>query len=140
MVQAAPHPTMPPPDFPCAPKAQPLRARRVAAHASTVVLLVASLAGCIVVPRSADVYDPTCRTYVKQIVLETEVIGTLGHCHNDTCAVMLASMGIITAASAVIAGSVAVIGNVAYWAERRGQCPGDPQAGPAGTPRGPATP
>ena len=81
------------------------------------------LAGCIVVPRSTEVYDPACRAYVKQMVLEAEVIGAIGHCSNDGCAVMLASMGIVSAASAVVSGSVAVIGNIVYWAERQGRCP-----------------
>ena len=98
-------------------------------------LLATLLAGCIVVPRTADVYDPRCKTYVRQMVLETEVIGAIGHCHNDGCAVMLASMGIVSAASAVIAGSVAVIGNIVYWAERGGQCPpGTPAQAPAQAP------
>lgn len=91
------------------------------------------LAACIVVPRTAEVYDPKCRTFVKQIVLETEVIGAIGGCRNDGCAVMLASMGIVSAASMVISGSVAIIGNVVYWAERQGACPADPA--PAAAPR-----
>ena len=81
------------------------------------------LGGCIVVPRATEVYDPQCRTMVRQVVLETAVIGTIGHCQNDGCAVMLASLGIVSAASAVVSGSVAIIGNIVYWAERRGQCP-----------------
>jgi hypothetical protein len=89
--------------------------------------LGAALGGCIVVARSADVYDPQCRTTVKQVVLETEVVGAIGGCRNDGCAVMLATMGIISAASAVVAGSVAIVGNIAYWVERGGQCPADAQ-------------
>ena len=106
-----------------------------AAAASRPAAIVAALllAGCIVVPRTAEVYDPKCRTYVKQIVLETEVIGAIGGCRNDGCAVMLASMGIVSAASMVISGSVAIIGNVVYWAERQGGCPADPS--PAAAPR-----
>ena len=94
--------------------------RRSLPLAGALLLL---LAGCIVVPRSTQVYDPQCRAYVKQMVLEAEVIGAIGHCHNDGCAVMLASMGIVSAASAVVSGSVAVIGNIVYWAERQGRCP-----------------
>ena len=90
-------------------------------------LLAASLpvilSGCIVVARSADVYDPACKTTVKQVVLETEVVGAMVPCRNDGCLVVLASMGIISAASAVVAGSVAIVGNIAYWVERGGQCP-----------------
>lgn len=92
-------------------------------RAASVLAATWLLAGCVVVPRTADVYDPHCQTYVKQVVLEAEVIGAIGGCHNDGCAVMLASMGIIAAASAVVSGSIAVVGNIVYWAERRGQCP-----------------
>lgn len=90
-----------------------------------LLLLTMMLAGCIVVPRTAAVYDPVCRTHVKQVVLEAEVIGVIGGCNNHGCGVMLASMGLVSAASAVVSGSIAVIGNVAYWAERQGRCPAD---------------
>jgi hypothetical protein len=106
----------------------PAASRRRRLPALAAVLL---LSGCIVVPRSTEVYDPGCRTMVRQMVLDTAVIGTIGHCSNDGCAVMLASMGIVTAASAVVSGSVAVIGNILYWAERRGQCPPEPAGVPA---------
>lgn len=95
-----------------------------------------ALAGCIVVPRTADVYDPHCGTYVRQVVLEAEVVGAIGHCHNDGCAAMLAAMGIISAASAVVSGSVAIAGNIAYWVERRGRCP-DPGPQPTTLPAAP---
>jgi hypothetical protein len=39
-------------------------------HPALAGLLGLLLAGCIVLPRSAEVYDPQCRTYVKQVVLE----------------------------------------------------------------------
>ena len=35
---------------------------------------------------------------------------------------MLAAMGAVTAASAVISGSIALVGNVVYWFERQGRC------------------
>ena len=112
---------------------RPALARRAATALAALAAVL--LGGCIVVARTADVYDPTCRTYVKQVVLEAEVIGAIGHCSNDGCAVMLASMGIVSAASAVVSGSVAVIGNIVYWAERQGRCPpGDPAAAPMAPP------
>lgn len=85
--------------------------------------LAAALAGCVLVPRTTEVYDPQCRTYVKQVVLQEVEIGTLGGCHNEGCAVLLASLGVVAVASAVISGSVAIVGNIVYWAERQGQCP-----------------
>jgi hypothetical protein len=93
------------------PPAAPAAPRR---HRLPTLAAVLLLGGCIVVPRTAEVYDPQCRTMVRQVVLETAVIGTIGHCSNDGCAVMLASMGIVSAASAVVSGSVAIIGNILY--------------------------
>lgn len=101
------------------------RLRQLTARPLAAAPLALALAGCIVVPRTAEVYDPQCRTYVKQVVLETTVIASIGGCHNDGCAVMLATLGVVSAASAVVSGSVAVIGNIVYWAERKGQCPAD---------------
>jgi hypothetical protein len=96
---------------------------RPALTAWCAALVAVLTSGCIVVPRTADVYSERCQTTVRQVVLETEVIGALGSCRNDGCAVMLASMGIISAASAVVSGSVAIIGNIAHWVERGGECP-----------------
>jgi hypothetical protein len=107
-------------------------ALRSAGAALLALSLTAVLSGCIVVARSADVYDPACKTTVKQVVLETEVVGAMVPCRNDGCLVVLASMGIISAASAVVAGSVAIVGNIAYWVERGGQCPAN--APPPSTP------
>lgn len=100
----------------------------------TPLLLALACAGCIVLPRTAHVYDPACRTYVKQVILETTELGHLGGCVNEGCAVMLASMGMVSAASAVVSGSVAVVGNIVYWLERRGQCPAPAAAGAAPPP------
>lgn len=116
---------------PASPLSRPLRRGGRLATA----LACALLAGCIVVPRTAEVYDPACRSYVRQMVLETTVIGGMGACHNEGCAVMLASLGIISAATAVVSGSVALVGNVVYWVERQGQCPAPPEAPPQGPPR-----
>ena len=104
------------------------------AQALLAACLPLLLSGCIVVARSADVYDPVCKTTVKQVVLETEVVGAMAPCRNDGCLVVLASMGIISAASAVVAGSVAIVGNIAYWVERGGQCPADAPPPPTALP------
>lgn len=104
-----------------------LPARRGTGQQPVPALAVALLlAGCVVVPREAQVYDERCRSYVRQVVLEAEVIGSFGHCHNEGCLAMLAAAGIVTGVSAVVSGSVAIVGNVVHWIERRGQCPAAP--------------
>ena len=82
----------------------------------------ALLAGCIVVPTTQTVYDPGCKMHTRQIVLETAVIGGFRGCAGDACAAMLATAGLVTAASVVVSGSIALVGNVLYWAELQGRC------------------
>jgi starvation-inducible outer membrane lipoprotein len=96
--------------------------------ASAVALL---LAGCLVVPQTVEVYDPDCRMRTKQVVLETAVVGGFHSCAGDGCVAMLATLGFITAASVVVSGSIAIVGNVVYWAEKQGQCVRSPA--PAGS-------
>lgn len=114
-------------------RALPQRAVRAARPAAALVLALAGSA-CIVLPRTAQVYDAACRTYVKQVILETTEVGPIGGCVNEGCAVLLASMGIVSAASAVVSGSVAVVGNIVYWLERKGQCPAPVAPGQAPPP------
>jgi hypothetical protein len=91
---------------------------------SRVTLCVAalSLAGCVVVPQTREVYDPDCQVHHKQIVLEAAVIGHFGSCGGDACAAAMATFGIVAVATAVVSGSIAVVGNVLYWAEKQGRC------------------
>lgn len=112
----------------------PLRLSRTAA----ALLLALAGAGCIVVPQTREVYDADCRVLTRQVTLEVAVVGGLHSCAGDACLAMLVSAGVVTAASAVVSGSIALVGNVAYWFERQGRCVGP--ARPAGVPAaGPAS-
>lgn len=81
------------------------------------------LAGCLVVPRTVAVYDPQCRTYSREMTLEVAAIGGLHNCGGDACAALLASLGVVAAASAVVSGSIVIVGNIVYWFERQQGCP-----------------
>jgi acyl transferase domain-containing protein len=81
------------------------------------------LAGCVFVPRTAQVYDERCGIQTRQLVLELQQVGVFGGCANDGCVALLVAAGVVTAASAVLSGSVVVAGNIVYWFERRGACP-----------------
>ena len=95
---------------------------RRGARCSAALLLVGLQASCIVVPQTREVYDPECRMFTRQITLEAAVLGNFQSCAGDACAAMLVAMGAVTAVSAVVSGSVALVGNVAYWFERQGRC------------------
>lgn len=85
-------------------------------------VLASSLMACIVVPRTTQTYDPDCQIYVRQMTLQAQQIGYFAGCANDGCVVLLATAGVIAAGSAVVSGSIAVVGNVVYWAEKQQRC------------------
>ena len=80
------------------------------------------MSACIVVPQTREVYDPDCKTTTRQVTLETAYLGGFQRCAGDGCVAMLAAAGFVTAASVVVSGSIAVVGNAVYWLERQGRC------------------
>ena len=86
--------------------------------------------GCVIVPVTTVSYDPDCRYVTHHIELQAVQIAQLRSCGGQGCeAVMLAGLG-VTAVSAVVSGSIVVVGNVVYWADHRVNCP-PPVAAPA---------
>jgi hypothetical protein len=79
-------------------------------------------AGCVIVPVQIEGYDPDCQVLTHHIELQPVVLGQIQHCSGQGCeALVLASLG-VTAVSAVVSGSIAVVGNVVYWADHRAGC------------------
>lgn len=87
------------------------------------LLMCALVSGCMIVPHTTATYDPECRVVEKHISLAAQEVAAIGICRNSSeCAGLLAFYGVAAAASAVVSGSVALVGNVAYWLEKQGQC------------------
>jgi hypothetical protein len=80
------------------------------------------LSACIVLPRTEIVFDDDCKIQKRQMVLDVHQVGWFGGCANEGCVALLVGAGAVATATAVISGSIAVVGNVVYWLERRGQC------------------
>ncbi len=96
-------------------------------RAAAIAVLVSALAGCVVVPQTRHSYDPECGVATKHITLEVAVLPGFHSCQGDGCVTLMVTAGVVTVASTVISGSVAVIGNVLYWAERKAGCPRPPR-------------
>jgi hypothetical protein len=64
------------------------------------------------VPQVLRVYDLACGVATKQITLEVAVLPGFHSCRGDGCVALMVTASVVTAASAAISGSVAVIGNV----------------------------
>ncbi len=99
----------------------------MSARAATAVLLASLLtSACVVVPVTAEGYDPECRATTHHMALQTVQLSAMYNCEHageiHVCgAMVLASAGVV-AASTIVSGSIVVVGNVAYWAEERAGC------------------
>ena len=88
-----------------------------------LAVLAAACSGCIVYPRQVSTYDADCRVRSHKLTLEAEFLW--GDCHGGTgeetevCLLIIAGSGV---ASAVISGSIVVVGNTLYWLEKQGRC------------------
>ena len=80
------------------------------------------LQACVIVPRTQEVYDPECRVIAREMTLQPVQIAAFGGCSNHGCATLLVIAGATAAASAVVSGSIAIVGNVVYWLEKQGRC------------------
>ena len=85
-------------------------------------VLLVTLQACVFVPRTTEVYDFDCRVSSRQMDLQAVEIGGFGRCQSRECAVILVAVGATAAASAVVSGSIVVVGNVVYWLEKQGRC------------------
>ncbi len=82
----------------------------------------ALLSACVVVPQTREVYDAECKVMKRQMTLQTAQLGGFQSCGDDACKALLVAAGAVTAASAVVSGSVALVGNMLFWFERQGSC------------------
>ena len=80
------------------------------------------LAACIVVPATRDVYDADCRLSRREVTLETAMVGQFHHCSGQECPALLVTLGVVSAASLVVSGSMAVVGNMVFWLEHEANC------------------
>src|SRR5471032_59432 len=96
--------------------------------AFTALLASVLASGCVIVPVTTAEYDPDCQVVTHHMQLQAVQVAEINHCSNQGCGVVvIAGLG-VTAASAIVSGSIVVIGNIAYWAERRAGCVAPPAA------------
>jgi hypothetical protein len=116
------HTTTKPASHPARPR--PRHTGRLARAADAAVTAAAATlaSGCVFAPRTISVYDPDCQITSRQMILQAEQMPVMGHCRGEECGAMLAVFGAVSAATAVISGSIVVVGNVVYWFEKQNQC------------------
>jgi hypothetical protein len=102
--------------------------RRSVAAVAAAALSGLLASGCVIVPVTIEGYDPDCRVVTRHMELKAVQVAAFNACSGQGCdAAVLAAFG-VTAVSAVVSGSIVVMGNVVYWAEHRADCPAPPPA------------
>lgn len=103
---------------------------------------LAALQACVFVPRTTQVYDAACQTVTRHMVLQEVQVAAIQGCHNEGCVALVVFAGAVSAASAVVSGTIVITGNIAYWLEKQAQCrPPAPAPVPASPPiTGPSLP
>lgn len=99
---------------------------------AAIILGSTVLGGCVYVPKTTTTYDEKCRFYKRHMTLEVQQVGVIAGCAGDACIAALTLFGAASAATAIVSGSVVVVGNVVYWLEKQGRCmeKSDPGADP----------
>ncbi len=109
-------------------------------HRRTLPLLVLgtiALSGCVST-KVVHVYDEKCQMMTRKMELTLEKAEALDACSNHECIAQIVGGAVTLAASTVVSGSVALVGNVAFWLEKSSNC--KPPRNSTGTSGSAATP
>lgn len=94
-----------------------------------ITFLSILLSACAVVPNFSEKFDNKCQSVQKKIGLSVERLGNFSDIQcssNDDCVAQLTgeALGsiIVFPVSAIISGSIAIVGNTIYWFKEQGEC------------------
>jgi hypothetical protein len=96
-----------------------------------IATTVAAAGGCVFVPVTKETYDPDCQVVHRHMELQVVQVAMINNCADKTCQAVAISMAAVTAVSAIVSGSIVIVGNTGYWAERQASCLAPPPAAPA---------
>jgi predicted small integral membrane protein len=96
-------------------------------RSAAAILACTLLSSCVVVPVTVVGYDPDCRIVTHQMQLKTVQADMTINCatrgtNNPACLEWLEAAIVTATGSAIVSGSIVVVGNVIYWAEERIGC------------------
>lgn len=89
-----------------------------------LIFIFSVCCSCVVTPRSVEYTDDKCGRLSKRYVLDVHEVESFPvHCINFHCeaeAMLLIGVAVV---SAIVSGSVVVVGNTVHWLEEQGSCP-----------------
>lgn len=94
-----------------------------------VIALSGALGACVVTPKKVASYDDKCMVSTQKVVLTAEQMQIFDarNCISKSCSAELfnavTTSVITTTTTAIVSGSIALVGNTLYWVESQGKCP-----------------
>ncbi|HEU5295491.1 MAG TPA: hypothetical protein VFU71_11950 [Burkholderiaceae bacterium] len=73
-------------------------------------------------PKVVHYYDQDCQIMARRVELDITHAQAVESCSNQECVAQALGGVVAFAASAVVSGSIAVVGNAVYWLERTSNC------------------
>lgn len=97
------------------------------------LLAAYSTSGCVFYPRTTAPVDPDCRMITRKLRLNMAVMQNVDCKGGDlqACFASIAAVGVVSASTAVVSGSIVVVNNTLSWLERKGRCGGKKPPPPA---------
>ena len=90
-----------------------------------IILLSLLVSSCVYYPRKIEHYDAECKITFNTLELETKEMKDAcakTNSNDPSGAACLTGILTLSAASAIVSGSLVVVGNTAYWLEKEGRC------------------
>ena len=84
--------------------------------------LTALTSGCVYLPETKTVYNAECDVFERRVTLEGYQVASVMGCRDEGCVAALVVAGVVSATTAIVSGSVVIVGKVAYWLEKEGHC------------------
>ncbi|MEN0038993.1 MAG: hypothetical protein AAGC78_18080 [Cellvibrio sp.] len=94
-----------------------------------LILITCTLSACVVAPKKVASYDGNCMVSTQKIVLTTAQLQEFNKikCVTNSCRAEFVEATVtsvlVTTTSAIVSGSIALVGNTLYWLESQGKCP-----------------
>lgn len=92
--------------------------------ATLLCLASTLLISCVFVPQVVTHYDAACQIEARQMVLAAEPLALipLNGCSDEVCLSLLAGQVLLVPVSAVVSGSIVLVGNTVFWLQKQGDC------------------
>jgi hypothetical protein len=104
-----------------------VRTQRSLLKNAAILVTGLALTGCVYIfsPQTITEYDEACNDVFRQMKLtvEQQAILPAGGCTNQAdCIGLLGVVALVTPLSAIVSGSIFLVGNTVFWLEKQRRC------------------